>query len=165
MITKTATGVEIEGRLVYDPQVKQAGSKDVYKMVVRAFSTRHEDGQYENTDVECCMWSDFDWLDGMLFKGDHVKVYAREIKSRESNGKLYRSVNVDSLYPEAKVIFRWNQEAINVMCDAMPQEKTQPEQWPQTDEAKLNAEPSTQERSYSEDEARIIESDEDDLPF
>lgn len=165
MITKTATGVEIEGRLVYDPQVKQAGSKDVYKMVVRAFSTRHEDGQYENTDVECCMWSDFDWLDGMLFKGDHVKAYAREIKTRESNGKLYRSANVDSLYPEGKVIFRWMQEAINAMFDAMPQAEPQPDQWQQTDEAKLNVEPPpAPEQPYTEDETRPI-ADDEDLPF
>lgn len=164
MIVKTNTGVQIEGRLVYDPQIKQAGAKDVYKMVVRAYSTRHDDGQYENTDVECCIWHDFDQWDGMLQKGDHVLIYAREIKSREAGGKLYRSANVDSLYPDGSVIFRWMQDAINAMCESAPPDSAA-EQWPQADDAQINAPLPNAPQEYTEDEARIIEGDEEDLPF
>lgn len=163
MITKTSTGIQIEGRLMYDPQIKQAGAKDVYKMVVRAYSTRHEDGQYDNLDIECCLWSNFDQWNGMLFKGDHVQVYTREIKTRESNGKTYRSANIDALYPDGNVIFRWMQDAINAMCESAP--PVQPEQWPQADDAQLNAPQPDAPQEYTEDEARIIESDEEDLPF
>lgn len=170
MITKTNTGVEIEGRLVYDPQIKQAGAKDVYKMVVRAYSKRREDGQYDNLDIECCFWHDIDKLDGMFFKGDRVLITAREIKTYTgSNGKTYKSVDVDGFYPDFFSAFRREQEIINIACEGTP--PVQPEQWPQADEASLNVpQPAAQEElqptpTYTEDEARIIETDEEDLPF
>ena len=63
------------------------------------------------------MWLD-KW-DGMLLKGDAVTVFARELKTREYNGKTYYSVDADDIQPGGLVLFRWMQNLID-LCTEPP---------------------------------------------
>lgn len=52
----------------------------------------------------------------MLQKGDYVTVYARELKSREYNGKTYYNVDADDIQPGGLVTFRWMQTLADMMA-------------------------------------------------
>ena len=47
-----------------------------------------------------------------------VTVFARELKSREYNGKTYYDVDADDIQPGGMVIFRWMQNLIDLCTEA-----------------------------------------------
>nr|DAN44454.1 MAG TPA: Single-strand binding protein-strand binding protein, DNA BINDING.8A [Caudoviricetes sp.]DAU42673.1 MAG TPA: Single-strand binding protein-strand binding protein, DNA BINDING.8A [Caudoviricetes sp.] len=66
----------------------------------------------------------------MYQKGDVVTVTARELKSREYNGKTYYNVDADSIVPDDLVQLRWMQQMIDMMAQPAPPPELEP-----TDEA------------------------------
>ena len=98
MIIKTSTGVLLHGTLAKDPEIRNAGQKQVLKFDIKAHSVKNAAGNWEGLYVQVNVWHGLEQWDGMLQKGDYVTVYARELKSREY---LIRSSmqNPYSVYP------------------------------------------------------------------
>ena len=102
MILTHKTGVLLHGTLAKDPVLKDVGQKRVLKFDVKAHSVKTDTGSW----------------DGLLLKGDAVTVFARELKSREYNGKTYYNVDADDIQPGGMVIFRWMQNLIDLCTEA-----------------------------------------------
>ena len=89
MILTHKTGVLFHGTLAKDPVFKDVGQKQVLKFDVKAHSVKTDTGSWESLYVQVNVWHGLDKWDGMLLKGDAVTVFARELKTREYNGKTY----------------------------------------------------------------------------
>lgn len=127
MIIKTSTGVLLHGSIAKDPEIRNAGQKQVLKFEVKAHSVKNAAGNWEGLYVQVNVWHGLEQWDGMLQKGDYVTVYARELKSREYNGKTYYNVDADDIQPAGLVTFRWLQQMIDLMePPGPPPEPTEP---------------------------------------
>lgn len=120
MIIQTKTGVQITGEIRSDPEVRSAGQKEVLKFDLRASSTKGPDGKWQSFFVGVNAWHGIAERDGMYQKGDVVTVTARELKSREYNGKTYYNVDADSIVPDDLVQLRWMQQMIDLMAQPGP---------------------------------------------
>ena len=101
------------------PGVQDVGQKQVLKFDVKAHSVKTDTGSWESLYVQVNVWHGLDKWDGMLLKGDAVTVFARELKTREYNGKTYYSVDADDIQPGGLVLFRWMQNLID-LCTEPP---------------------------------------------
>ena len=119
MILTHKTGVLLHGTLAKDPVFKDVGQKQVLKFDVKAHSVKADTGSWESLFVQVNVWHGLDKWDGMLLKGDAVTVFARELKTREYNGKTYYSVDADDIQPGGLVLFRWMQNLID-LCTEPP---------------------------------------------
>ncbi len=117
MILTHKTGVLLHGTLAKDPVFKDVGQKQVLKFDVKAHSVKTDTGSRESLYVQVNVWHGLDKWDGLLLKGDAVTVFARELKSREYNGKTYYSVDADDIQPGGLVIFRWMQNLIDLCTE------------------------------------------------
>lgn len=120
MIIKTSTGVLLHGTLAKDPEIRNAGQKQVLKFDIKAHSVKNAAGNWEGLYVQVNVRHGLEQWDGMLQKGDYVTVYARELKSREYNGKTYYNVDADDIQPGGLVTFRWLQQMIDLMAQPGP---------------------------------------------
>lgn len=118
MIVNTKTGLLIVGQVGREPELRYVGQNErpVLKFSMRYGTETPEGGgkavgKYIDVDV----WENAEDLNGMLQQWDAVAVVAREIKSREYNGKIYKSVSADGVFPGAAVVFRWLQQAIDLL--------------------------------------------------
>ena len=118
MILTHKTGVLLHGTLAKDPVLKDVGQKQVLKFDVKAHSVKTGTGNWEGLYVQVNVWHGLDKWDGLLLKGDAVTVFARELKSREYNGKTYYDVDADDIQPGGMVIFRWMQNLIDLCTEA-----------------------------------------------
>lgn len=118
MILTHKTGVLLHGTLAKDPVLKDVGQKRVLKFDVKAHSVKTDTGSWESLYVQVNVWHGLDKWDGLLLKGDAVTVFARELKSREYNGKTYYNVDADDIQPGGMVIFRWMQNLIDLCTEA-----------------------------------------------
>ena len=118
MILTHKTGVLLHGTLAKDPVLKDVGQKQVLKFDVKAHSVKTGTGSWEGLYVQVNVWHGLDKWDGLLLKGDAVTVFARELKSREYNGKTYYDVDADDIQPGGMVIFRWMQNLIDLCTEA-----------------------------------------------
>ena len=116
MIIKTSTGVLLHGTLAKDPEIRNAGQKQVLKFDIKAHSVKNAAGNWEGLYVQVNVWHGLEQWDGMLQKGDYVTIYARELKSREYNGKTYYNVDADDIQPGGLVTFRWMQTLADMMA-------------------------------------------------
>ena len=98
--------------------LKDVGQKQVLKFDVKAHSVKTGTGNWEGLYVQVNVWHGLDKWDGLLLKGDAVTVFARELKSREYNGKTYYDVDADDIQPGGMVIFRWMQNLIDLCTEA-----------------------------------------------
>lgn len=126
MIIQTKTGVQITGEIRSDPEVRSAGQKEVLKFDLRASSTKGPDGKWQSFFVGVNAWHGIAERDGMYQKGDVVTVTARELKSREYNGKTYYNVDADSIVPDDLVQLRWMQQMIDMMAQPAPPPELEP---------------------------------------
>lgn len=129
MIIQTKTGVLISGEIAKDPEIREAGQKRVLSFDIKAHSVKDESGKWNSMYVQVNLWRSIDQWDGMLCKGDQVEVTARELKSREYNGKTYYSVDADGIFPDGLATFRWMQQIVDMIPAG------QPEQMQPTEEA------------------------------
>ena len=128
MIIKTSTGVLLHGTLAKDPEIRNAGQKQVLKFDIKAHSVKNAAGNWEGLYVQVNVWHGLEQWDGMLQKGDYVTVYARELKSREYNGKTYYNVDADDIQPGGLVTFRWMQTLADMMAAPTAPEMTPTEE-------------------------------------
>lgn len=128
MIIKTSTGVLLHGTLAKDPEIRNAGQKQVLKFDIKAHSVKNAAGNWEGLYVQVNVWHGLEQWDGMLQKGDYVTVYARELKSREYNGKTYYNVDADDIQPGGLVTFRWMQTLADMMATPAVPEMTPTEE-------------------------------------
>lgn len=128
MIIKTSTGVLLHGTLAKDPEIRNAGQKQVLKFDIKVHSVKNAAGNWEGLYVQVNVWHGLEQWDGMLQKGDYVTVYARELKSREYNGKTYYNVDADDLQPGGLVTFRWMQTLADMMATPAVPEMTPTEE-------------------------------------
>lgn len=180
MIIKTSTGTKVTGTLTRDPEMKETKSGNSFlSLSVKAHSVKDESGKWNSVFVECCLWKNLDQWDGLLQKGDFVEVFGRELKTHESNGKTYYNLDADGIIVDGLVTARWVQMAIDMMqqpisepsadrsTDDSGQMPTENELQPSANDFQNEAVnlPPYPERPFTEDECRIIESDENDVPF
>lgn len=116
MIVQTKNGIMLHGEIAKDPVLRDAGQKRVLKFDLKASRTQDESGKWQSFFVGVNLWHGIDQWDGMLQKGDYVTVYARELKSREYNGKTYYNVDADDIQPGGLVTFRWMQTLADMMA-------------------------------------------------
>ena len=140
MIFTHKTGVMLHGTIVKDPVLKDAGQKQVLKFDVKANSVKNDAGSWESLYVQVNIWQGLEQWDGMLQKGDAVTVYARELKSRDYNGRTYYFVDADDVRPGGLVIFRWMQ----MLADMIPTESQPASALTPTDETTPFDEPPPQ---------------------
>lgn len=180
MIARKTTGTLISGTLSRDPELKETRNGNSFlSLSVKAHSIKDESGKWNSIFVECCLWRDLDKWDGLLQKGDFVEVFGRELKTHESNGKTYYNLDADGIIVDGLVTARWVQMAIDMMQQPISEPSTdrstddsgqmpaENELQPSTNDFQNEAVnlPSYPERPFTEDECRIIESDENDVPF
>lgn len=180
MIMKHKTGVLVSGQLSKDPEVKQTTSgKEYMRFSVKAHSVKNDAEQWESTFVDVNIWSGIDRWDGMLFKGDYVQAIGRELKAREYNGKTYYSVDADGIFPDGMVTYRWLQTVIDMTQqptapvkdeDFSPVEDETPFESvrnPPRNVSNVSADKASasQQTALNDFDSRLIETDEDDLPF
>nr|DAG25352.1 MAG TPA: hypothetical protein [Bacteriophage sp.] len=127
MIVQTKNGIMLHGEIAKDPVIRDAGQKRVLKFDLRASSTKGPDGKWQSFFVGVSAWHGIAERDGMYQKGDVVTVTARELKSREYNGKTYYNVDADSIVPDDLVQLRWMQQMIDLIAQpGPPLEPTEP---------------------------------------
>ena len=109
----------------------------------------------------------------------HLERYTDFLTYYEYNGKTYYQLDAEDVTPSGKTQLRWLQQAINAVWSAgptpaatePPQPEPQQQAAPPAPRAAAPAQPAQQPestqpaRQYTEDEMRIIEGDDDDLPF
>lgn len=130
MIVQTKTGVQLHGEIAKDPEIRPIGQKQALKFDLKTSSTKDASGKWQSFYVGVTVWHGLEQRDGMYQKGDFVTVTARELKSREYNGKTYYSVDADSIVPDDRVILRWMQQMIDLMSPAPPVPEMQPTEEP-----------------------------------
>lgn len=174
MIIQTKTGVQITGEIRSDPEVRSAGQKEVLKFDLKASSTKGPDGKWQSFFVGVNAWHGIAERDGMYQKGDVVTVTARELKSREYNGKTYYNLDADSIVPDDLVLLRWMQQMIDMMAQPAPPPELEPTPVQTsltggqmyTGEALSDYAPRPkQEAAPPAGDDALIDDDADDLPF
>lgn len=117
MIANTKTGVLLAGTIGKAPELRRVGQNDrpVLKFSLRYGSEDDGAGKRRGKYIDVDIWNKAEELDGMLAEDDAVVVIAREIKSREYNGKTYYSVSADGVFPGAEVVFRWMQQIVDML--------------------------------------------------
>lgn len=122
MIANTKTGVLLAGTIGKAPELRRVGQngRPVLKFSLRYGSEEDSTGKHRGKYIDVNVWSKAEELDGMLAEDDAVVVIAREIKSREYNGKTYYSVSADGVFPGAEVVFRWMQQIVDMLPAASP---------------------------------------------
>ncbi len=117
MIANTKTGVLIAGTIGKTPELRRVGQNDrpVLKFSLRYGSEDDGTGKRRGKYIDVDVWGKAEELNGMLTEDDAVIVIAREIKSREYNGKTYYSVSADGVFPGAEVVFRWIQQIVDML--------------------------------------------------
>lgn len=122
MIVNTKTGLLLAGTIGKTPELKFVGQNErpVLKFPLRYGSEEDSTGKRRGKFVDVDVWNGAEELDGMFSEDDAVIVTAREIKSREYNGKTYYSVSADGVYPGAAVVFRWLQQVIDCIPAGPP---------------------------------------------
>lgn len=120
MIVNTKTGIMISGTIAKSPELRRVGQNDrpLLKFSVRYSSEKDEFGKLQGKFIDVDVWGKAEELDGMFSEGDSVIVAAREIKTREYNGKTYHSVSADGLWPGADVVFRWMQQVVDMLSQS-----------------------------------------------
>ena len=118
MICNTRTGILISGQIGRNPELRYVGQ---HQRLVLKFSVRYGSeipegggraaGKYIDVDV----WDNAEALDGMLKQGDAVIVIAREIKTREYNSKIYKTISAEGLFPAAGTVLRWLQQTLDML--------------------------------------------------
>ena len=109
MIVNTKTGVLITGTISKKTELKHVGPSEraVLKLSLRYACEPDETGKRRGKFIDVDVWAGAEDLNGMFCEDDAVIVAAREVKSREYNGKTYYSVSADGLFPGAAAVFRW----------------------------------------------------------
>lgn len=186
MICTSKTGVLVYGELAKEPEFKrlQNGSY-LMKLNIRYDSEKNEAGKWLGKFIDVNIWRvDVDLWDDMLHKGDNVIASGKKVEPHEYNGKTYYQLDAEDVTPSGKTQLRWLQQAINAVWSAGPTPAEQPSAAPEPPQpepqqqvappaprAAAPAQPAQQPespqpaRQYTEDEMRIIEGDDDDLPF
>ena len=187
MICTSKTGVLVYGELAKDPEFKQFNGSYMMRLNVRYDSVKNEQGKWLGKFIDIQVWrvNAAIW-DGMLQKGDHIFAVGKKVEPHEYNGKTYYQMDVDDVTPTGSTQLNWLQQAINAVWSAAPAEQPEPptEQPQQPSEPPheetppprqvygqtapqpaYSAPPEPPQRQYTEEEARIIEEDTDDLPF
>lgn len=187
MICTSKTGVLVYGELAKEPEFKrlQNGSY-LMKLNIRYDSEKNEAGKLLGKFIDVNIWRvDVDLWDDMLHKGDNVIASGKKVEPHEYNGKTYYQLDAEDVTPSGKTQLRWLQQAINAVWSAgptpaeeqpaavpePPQPEPQQQAAPPAPRAAAPAQPAQQPestqpaRQYTEDEMRIIEGDDDDLPF
>ena len=115
MICNTKTGVLISGSILRDPELKFVGQQNrpVLKFILRYGSEQGEDGKRRGKFIDVDVWAGAEDLQNMLREDDQVLVSAREVKSREYNGKTYYSVSADGVFPDTRAVSRWLDQVIS----------------------------------------------------
>ena len=115
MICNTKTGILISGSILHDPELKLVGqqSRPVLKFTLRYGSEQGEDGKRRGKFIDVDVWARAEDLQNMLCEDDQVLVTAREVKSREYNGKTYYSVSADGVFPDTRAVSRWLDQGIS----------------------------------------------------
>lgn len=147
---------------------------DDYYFADRASSTKGPDGKWQSFFVGVNAWHGIAERDGMYQKGDVVTVTARELKSREYNGKTYYNVDADSIVPDDLVQLRWMQQMIDMMAQPAPPPASEPTpvqtsltggQMYAGENLSDYAPRPKQEAAPPAGEDALIDDDADDLPF
>ena len=120
MMVKTASGIMLHGEISKDPGIRNAGQKQLLSFSLRVHSVKNDDGKWESQFVDINVWNSIDAWDGMLQKGDYVTVFARELRSREYNGKIYYSADAMDIQPGGLVTFRWMQQIVDMIPAVSP---------------------------------------------
>ncbi len=189
MIVQTKTGVMLHGEIRTDPEVRSVGQKQVLKFDLKASSTKDSSGKWQSLFVGVNLWHGINQFDGMFEKGDQVTVFARELKTREYNGKTYYDVDADDIQPGGLVTFRWLQQMIELMTPPAPPPELTPTDEPTPFDPPPAAEPEPVQTSLtggqmyageqlsdyaprsspppalSSPDDDLIDDDADDLPF
>lgn len=183
MILNTKTGILLSGTIGKAPELRYVGQNEraVLKFSIRYGSEQDDTGKWRGKYIDVDVWNNAEELDGMLAEDDAVIVTAREIKSREYNGKTYYSVSADGIFPGAGVVFRWMQQIADMIPAAagpagfVPVNAPVPEQFAQAGPADITGHelyPGEQLSAYSlkaRAGARAAEcdliADDEDLPF
>ena len=115
MICNTKTGILISGSILHDPELKFVGQQNrpVLKFSLRYASEQKEDGKRHGKFIDVDVWAGAEDLQNMLCEDDQVLVTAREVKSREYNGKTYYSVSADGVFPDTRTVCRWLDQVIS----------------------------------------------------
>ena len=150
------------------------------KLNIRYDSEKNEAGKWLGKFIDVNIWRvDVNLWDDMLHKGDNVIASGKKVEPHEHNGKTYYQLDAEDVTPSGKTQLRWLQQAINAVWSAgptpaatePPQPEPQQQAAPPAPRAAAPAQPAQQPestqpaRQYTEDEMRIIEGDDDDLPF
>ena len=120
MITRTQTGVKVEGTLAREPEVKTLGPRDVLILNVKAESHKTDAGKWEGLYVDVRCWSGLTERDGMYQKGDYITATGRELKRHEypeGSGKWYYNLDADGITPGDLVTLRWMQQVVDMIPD------------------------------------------------
>lgn len=166
MIIQTKTGVLISGEIAKDLEIRAAGQKQVLSFDIKAHSVKDESGKRNSTYVQVNLWRGIDQWDGMLCKGDQVVVTARELKSREYNGKTYYSVDADAIIPDGAVTFRWMQQIVDMIPAGQPMQTSLYGGQMYSGERLSDYAPQRPAPAVGTPEAdALINDDADDLPF
>lgn len=120
MILNTKTGLLLAGTIGRAPELRRVGQNDkaVLKFPLRYGSEEDAAGKRRGKYIDVDVWAGAEELEGMLAEDDAVMVAAREIRSREYNGKTYYSVNADGVFPGAGAILRWMQQVLDMAAAA-----------------------------------------------
>lgn len=121
MITRTQTGVKVEGTLAREPEVKTLGTRDVLILNVKAESHKTDAGKWEGLYVDVRCWSGLTERDGMYQKGDYITATGRELKRHEypeGSGKWYYNLDADGITPGDLVTLRWMQQVVDMIPDS-----------------------------------------------
>lgn len=170
------SGIQVVATLTRDPELRRVGNSHVLKLNVQyTLPPNPETGKRPRDYLNVDVWDGAERLDGMFQKDDVMIITGDEITSREYNGKTYHDMRATGLFPSADVVFRWLQDAINMMLDSAPVVETPPQTAPVEPE---DPEPQPlyegeQLSDYSPQPAQtddqlgdaLIEEDNDDLPF
>ena len=125
----TKAGHLIPVTLGKDPELKTFSSgATVLKLSGRyTLAKNPETGKHGSDFLNIDVWDGAADLDGMFQKGDALIVTGDEIKDREYGGKIYHDIRASGVYPSSEVVFRWLQDAINmILTGSQPAEISPP---------------------------------------
>ncbi len=124
------SGILVVGTLTKAPELRRFSNSCVLKMNVRyTLAPNPETGKRPSDYLNVDVWDGAEALDGMFEKGDVLILAGDEITTRAFNGKTYQDMRCNAVIPTAQVIFRWQQQAIDMMAAPMPQQDPpQPQQ-------------------------------------
>lgn len=162
MMVKTASGIMLHGEISKDPGIRNAGQKQILSFSLKVHSVKNDAGKWEGQFVDVNIWNNLASWDGMLQKGDYVTVFARELRSREYNGKVYYSADAMDIQPGGLVTFRWMQQIVDMIPSVPP---TATPEMVETNEPTPFDPPPEPEPVQSTTEDFAFIDDSEDLPF